>query len=199
MQVLHGCTFSLCQTHIRARDTKMRKRRKKEQKVQKCIKFGHCPEWSPKWYKTKHLARAQSGPWRGDVSLESKTDRKNRFQSSKNDEKPCMIFRILLFGKSGFSDRLWQNDRFCCMICTSFWKESRSKEALEEPLQCRMCSLTEARSKIMKTHSFTVDTQKCSFWRQVLDENANPCLPLRAMDFPKWYVLKHLVKKNKKR
>ena len=137
-----------------------------------------------------------TGRERGDVGLESKTDPKRRFRSSKIDEKANRILRILLFSGSGFSDRLWQNDRFCCMICTSFWKESRSKEALEEPLRCRMCSLTEARSKIMKTHSFTVDTQKCSFWRQVPDENAKSCLPLRAMDFPKLYVLKHLVKKK---
>ena len=61
-----------------------------------------------------------TGRERGDVGLESKTDPKRRFRSSKIDEKPCRILRILLFSSSGFSDRLWQNDRFCCMICTSF-------------------------------------------------------------------------------
>ena len=106
MQVLHGCTFSLCQTHIRARDTKIRKKWKRRQKVKKIIKIGHRPVWSPKWYKTKHLARVQNGPWRSDVSLESKTDQKRRFRSSKNDEKPYMILRIPLFVDSGFSDRL---------------------------------------------------------------------------------------------
>ena len=181
MQVLHGCTFFPCQTHIRARDTKIRKKWKRRQKVKKIIKIGHRPVWSPKWYKTKHLARVQNGPWRSDVSLKSKTDQKRRFRSSKNDEKPCMILRIPLFVDSGFSDRLWQNNTFCCMICTSFWNQSRSKEALEMPLQCKMCSLTQARSKIIKMHSFSVDTQKCSFWRQVLDENA-----IRVCHFERW-------------
>ena len=42
-------------------------------------------------------------------------------------------------------------------------KKRRSKEALEEPFQCKMCSLTKARSKIIKMHSFTVDTQNAVF------------------------------------
>ena len=124
MQVLHGCTFFPCQTHIRARDTKIRKKWKSMQKVKKIIKIGHRPVWSPKWYKTKHLARVQNGPLRGDVSLESKIDPNWRFRSSKNDEKTCRVLRVLPFSHNGFSDRLWQNNIFRYIICKSFWKKS---------------------------------------------------------------------------
>ena len=181
MQVLHGCTFSLCQTHIRARDTKIRKKWKRRQKVKKSSKSDIAPFGPQSGTKQSIWRGYPTGRERGDVGLESKTDPKRRFRSSKIDEKPRRILRILLFSSSGFSNRLWQNDKFCCMICTSFWNQSRSKEALEMPLQCKMCSLTQARSKIIKMHSFTVDTQKCSFWRQVLDENA-----IRVCHFERW-------------
>ena len=35
MQVLHGCTFFLCQTHIRAEDTKIGKKKKSSKKSKK--------------------------------------------------------------------------------------------------------------------------------------------------------------------
>ena len=105
-----------------------------------------------------------------------------------------MILRILLFSNSDFSDRLCQNDSFCCMICTGFWKRGRSKEVLEAQRKGKICSLTQARSKIMKIHLFSVTTQKCSFRRQVLDENANRVCHLERLDFPRLYVLKHFVK-----
>ena len=144
------------------------------------------PESSPKSHKTNGLAKVPNGPLRGDVSFWSKFDQKWRFLSSKIDEKTRMKLRILVFSNSDFSDRFWQNHTFCRMICTSLWKQSRSKEALEEPLQCKMCSLTWARSKIIKMHSFTVDTQKCSFWRQVLDENA-----IRVCHLEGWIFQSH--------
>ena len=43
MQVLHGCTFFPCQTHIRARDTKIRKKWKRKQKVKKSSKSDIAP------------------------------------------------------------------------------------------------------------------------------------------------------------
>ena len=141
------------------------------------------PPRSPKWYKTKHLARVQNGPWRGGVHLKSKIDAIWRFRSSKNDEKPRRILRILLFSTSGFSDRLWQKHTFRCRICTSSGRKSRSKEAREEPPQCKMCSLTQARSKIKKTHSFAVDAPKGSFWRQVPYGNAILVSPLEGWIF----------------
>ena len=60
----------------------------------------------------------------------------------KNDNKTCMILRILLFRNSGFCDPIEQNSTFCCMICTRFWKKGRSKEPPEVLLQCTKCTLT---------------------------------------------------------
>ena len=160
------------------KERKGEKTRKSEKQVSKGGKIQIGP---PSGTKQSIWRGFRTGLYEVMLVWSQKNDPKRRFRSSKNDEKPCRILRILLFSNSVFSDRLWQNDRFCCMICTSFGKESCSKEALEEPLQCRMCSLTEARSKIMKTHSFTVDTQKCSFWRQVLDENA-----IRVCHLERW-------------
>ena len=100
------------------------------------------PEWSPKWYKTKHLARVRNGPLRGEVSLESKLAPKRQFRSSKHDNKTCRILRTLLFSNNDFSDGLCQNDSFCCMICTGFWKRGRSKEVLEAQRKGTICSLT---------------------------------------------------------
>ena len=137
-----NCTFYLGEGHFFADDTKREKSRKREKKSKKVSKRHKIQDGPQSGTKQSIWRGYPTGRERGDVGLESKTDPKRRFRSSKIDEKPCRILRILLFSSSGFSDRLWQNDRFCCMICTSFWKESRSKEALEEPLQCRMCSLT---------------------------------------------------------
>ena len=50
----------------------------------------------------------------------------------------------------------------------------------------------------MKMHSFTVDTQKMQFLTTGPGRERDPCLPLRAMDFPKLHVLKHLVNKFEK-
>ena len=50
---------------------KRRKREKKSKKVSKGRKIQKAPPRSPKWYKTKHLARVQNGPLRGDVRLKS--------------------------------------------------------------------------------------------------------------------------------
>ena len=95
-----------------------------------------------------------------------------------------MKLRILVFMSNDFSDRFWQNHTFCCMTCTIFLKVSRSEEALEEPLQCTKCTLTWARSKIVKMHSLPVTTQKTSFWRQVLYENAIRVGHLKRWIFP---------------
>ena len=46
------------------------------------------------------------------------------------------------------------------MICTTFWKKSRSKEARENPLQCRMCTLTYAGSNIIKEDVKNDERQK---------------------------------------
>ena len=99
------------------KEKKSRKRKKKSKKVSKRHKIQDGPQSGTK----QSIWRGYpTGRERGDAGLESKTDPKRRFRSSKIDEKPCRILRILLFSSSGFSDRLWQNDRFCCMICTSF-------------------------------------------------------------------------------
>ena len=127
------------------------------------------------------------------VSLESKLAPKRRFRSSNNDNKTCTILRILLFSNSNFSDRLCQNDSCCCMICTGFWKRGRSKEVLEAQRKGTICSLTQARSKIVKIHLLSVTTQKCGFRGQVLDENANRVCHLERLDFRRLYVLKHFV------
>ena len=98
-----------------------RKSKKEKEKVKKSVKKGHKIQNGPPSGTKQSIWRGYTtGRERGDVSLETKTDPKRRLRSSKNDEKARRISRILLFSGSGFSDRLWQNDRFCCMICTSF-------------------------------------------------------------------------------
>ena len=59
---------------------------------------------------------------------------KDAFDLQKMIRKPVEL-RILFFSNGDFYDRLWQNNRFGFMICTTFWKKSRSKETSEEPLQ----------------------------------------------------------------
>ena len=46
------------------------------------------------------------------------------------------------------------------MIRTTFWKQMRSKETSEEPLQCKMCTLTYARSKIINEVVVNDEPQK---------------------------------------
>ena len=98
------------------KERKVEKERKSQKKCQKGVKS----RMVPKVVQNKAFGEGTKRAFTSDVSLESKTDPKRRFRSSKIDEKPRRILRILLFSSSGFSDRLWQNDRFCCMICTRF-------------------------------------------------------------------------------
>ena len=130
--IFKSCTFYQSEGHLfdneLKREKKVRnwKHQKRYQNAVNSRKGALGPGCSPKLYPTKHLARVRDGPLRGDLSLESKTDPKRRFWSSKNDEKARRILRIMLFSSSGFCDRLGQNNTFCRIICTSFWKKGRS-------------------------------------------------------------------------
>ena len=102
-------------------EKKGKRKGEKERKSQKNVSKRHKIQDGPQSGTKQSIWRGYpTGRERGDAGLETKTDPKRRFRSSKIDEKPCRILRILLFSSSGFSDRLWQNDAFCCMICTSF-------------------------------------------------------------------------------
>ena len=82
--------------------------------------------------------------------LNQKMIQKDDFAFQKLIKNTYRIVRNLLFSNSDLYDRLWQNNTFCYMICTTFWKTNRSKETSEESLQCKMCTLTHARSKNIK-------------------------------------------------
>ena len=131
------------------------------------------------------------------MSILIKNDPKRRFRSSKNDKKTCRILRIMLFGDSDFYDRLWQNNRFDCMICTTFWKKKSFKRD-----QRRAAAMQNVYSYLREEQNYQRWSGKrwASKRSKLLGKPHPPsifCVFTWEPDFPRVYVLKHLVKNMK--
>ena len=101
--------------------TQKERKGEKERKSQKKCQKGVESRMVPQVVQNKTFGEGTQRAF-NEVTLvwSQKLIQKDAFDLQKMMRKPGRILRILLFSSSGFSDRLWQNDRFCCMICTSF-------------------------------------------------------------------------------